>query len=723
MMTPERRDEHVHGLVHGAYFPHIDGIRALAVIPVVLYHLWAPLCPGGFAGVDVFFVISGFLITGGILRQLEEGGFTFGEFYHRRIKRILPTYFAMILSVFLAGCLLYYCAPLKRLGDTMTMGTFFMANRYFYKEAGDYFAAAIHDNPLLHLWSLSVEEQFYIFMPLLCLGLWKWSRRRLLPVLVGLAGISLLLACVEVFKGHAKPAFYLLQFRAWEILAGALLATWGRENADARRFPGLGVPSAWAGWAGLLFVLIPYVFLTSSSPFPGMAAILPVLGAACLIAFGAAGPLGRLLGNDAFVFVGKISYSLYLWHWPVMVFWKYVREGRLGFLDYTGMFVISVLVGYLSWRLIELPTRLSRGWDRKRSFRFVAAGMAGLTVLGLACAFGRGWPTRLHVQANQLFPAVNDRPGFLEERAMQTANNLGIRYSWIKEDEALLFAYGEDGSFSIGKPGRADVLLVGDSHAGSLRFGMDRLLRHHGLGGVGLSASSTDVFVPGTEAFDEVKRLLEAFPGISRIVLAHYWACPRDRNTRKAGEFEKVVPALESFLDELAHRGKKVYILGDYPAFIENIGEIQAKQMVLGRCLQDPNQIGRISQEALEQTLGETEHRLKSIASSKGATFISLSGLFRNGAWLEPFGRFEARFVPRYRNGDHLTPEGSIEMACKWVPQVLPELPPVLQVGEWIPWDPSFWRRQGPPMRLNEAALAGPTLGALSTLDPDVKSL
>lgn len=364
---------------HGTYYPHIDGIRAFAVLPVMLFHILASLCPGGFAGVDVFFVISGYLITGGILRDLKKGRFTISGFYHRRIRRILPAYFALITGVFTAGCVLYYALPLMGLGDTAIAGTLFSANLFFYAFGGTYFAADLHGNALLHLWSLSVEEQFYLFIPLLCAIIWKFRRRLVAPMLAVLAIISLTSAIyVVAVSGATNSApFYLLHFRAWELLAGSLLAMLppllrpGATGADRpiSRSSALSV-------LGLLLVIAPYAMLSSATPFPGAAALPSVIGAALLIRFGERGWVGRLLASRPLVAIGKISYSLYLWHWPVTVFWRYVTYGQLYAWDYIGMFVLSLLLGWLSWRFVEQPVRTSPAWTPRRTFAFAGTGIS-----------------------------------------------------------------------------------------------------------------------------------------------------------------------------------------------------------------------------------------------------------------------------------------------------------------------------------------------------------
>ena len=390
-------------------------------------------------GVDVFFVISGYLITGGILRDLENGRFTIRDFYHRRIRRIMPAYFVLIFGVFAAGCMLYYAAPLILLGDAVVAGTLFLANFHFWIVTADYFAQ-VHSQALLHLWSLSIEEQFYLFMPLLSAILWKVRRRSVAPTLSVFALLSFSTAIWAVMNGKQNSAFYFLHFRAWELLAGSLLATLPAisgvpgapllpqskllakhiEPANGHRKGG-----AWAALekrrvllaeVGLLMVLSSYVILSSRTPFPGAAALPPVLGTALLIRYGGTGPVSRLLACRPLVLVGKISYSLYLWHWPIIVFWRYAAYDQLASYDYIGMFLLSLLLGCLSWRFVELPVRTSSTWAMGRSFAFATAGIMLMVGLGTACVFCKGWPAILHVEANQAAPMPPPRDPFLFAR-------------------------------------------------------------------------------------------------------------------------------------------------------------------------------------------------------------------------------------------------------------------------------------------------------------------
>lgn len=209
---------------HGAYLPRIDGLRTFAVLAVVLYHLLEWACPGGYTGVDIFFVISGYLIGGGLVRSLKEDSFSLSSFYCRRIRRIMPAYFCLIAVVLAFGCVMLDCDDLRTLGRTVRSSALFITNTYFSRTAGDYFSPAAEENPLLNLWSLSVEEQFYLAIPLTLWLLWKFRKNAVAPVLCGALALPLFAAVHHMEHLEHNKAFYLLYSRAWELLAGCLLA-------------------------------------------------------------------------------------------------------------------------------------------------------------------------------------------------------------------------------------------------------------------------------------------------------------------------------------------------------------------------------------------------------------------------------------------------------------------------------------------------------------------
>ena len=287
------------GAIHGTYFPHIDGLRTFAVLAVVLYHLQEGICPGGYAGVDIFFVISGYLIGGGLIRSLKEGTFSLTSFYLRRIRRIMPAYFCLIAAVLAFGCVVLDCDDLRTLGRTVRSSALFITNTYFSRTTGDYFSPAAEENPLLNLWSLSVEEQFYLMIPLTLWLLWKFREKAVKPVLWGALGLSFFFAAFHMGHLEHNKAFYLLYCRAWELLAGCLLAL--APAAEQNRGTG------WlrtAGWAG---ILLPFACYTSSTPFPGYTAIPSIAGAALLIRYGNHGWSGRILRHPLSTGIGQLS--------------------------------------------------------------------------------------------------------------------------------------------------------------------------------------------------------------------------------------------------------------------------------------------------------------------------------------------------------------------------------------------------------------------------------
>jgi peptidoglycan/LPS O-acetylase OafA/YrhL len=339
------------------YRSDIDGLRAVAVLPVVLYHIQLGSFSGGFVGVDVFFVISGYLITGIVAHEVESGRFSLARFYERRIRRIFPALFFMLAVVFILGWIIMPPDAFKDLGTSVLYTVPFLSNVRF-SEVADYFAAPAEMKLLLHTWSLAVEEQFYLVFPIALYAMHRFVRGRL-KLLVAVAGVLSFAASVWAMSSGpamATAAFYQAPLRAWELLIGASLALGMVPPVRGRA---LASVLALAGIALLAIAIFAY---TDSTPFPGATALLPCVGAALLIH---AGPQlawpSRALGAPPLVFVGQISYSLYLWHWPVLVFWRFKADHLLDWRDGLAMLVVSLLAAYFSWRYIERPFRKAPG--------------------------------------------------------------------------------------------------------------------------------------------------------------------------------------------------------------------------------------------------------------------------------------------------------------------------------------------------------------------------
>jgi len=334
------------------YRPEIDGLRAIAVIPVILFHFNNELLPGGFIGVDVFFVISGFLITSIILKEYKGGTFSFTGFWLRRIRRILPALIVMVLTTLVVGTIFLYAPDISNLGTQGIASLLSFANISHWLIAGDYWGYAAETSPLLHTWSLSVEEQFYLFFPLLLILILKNFNKWLFFTFLAFSLLSVL-SFIYGTKVHPTATFYLIPTRAWELGIGALLAILFFEKylllEDFTNNLFLSV-------IGISLILLSYVFISGEkgvSPF----LIIPVFGATLTIAFAKDNLVNSCLSFPPVVYIGKISYSLYLWHWPVLVISKQLSLKHN--VSFNSALILSVifLISILSYHFIEVPTR------------------------------------------------------------------------------------------------------------------------------------------------------------------------------------------------------------------------------------------------------------------------------------------------------------------------------------------------------------------------------
>lgn len=441
-----------------AYRRDIDGLRAVAVLAVVLFHFGVPGVTGGFVGVDVFFVISGFLITSIIWRERQAGRFSFVDFWARRARRILPALFVMMAATLAVGWFLLAPKDYEELGRSVHYQVIFTSNLLFSRQHG-YFEAASDIKPLLHTWSLAVEEQFYIIFPLLLTLLasrLKHWRLVLFAILLVSFGMSLWAVA------HApQKAFYLLHLRAWELLAGAMLAVVPLRGW--RVSPGM---AQGVSLLSMALILIAVFAFDSATPFPGAAALLPVLGVVGLIWANGQQPtwVGRLLSSRVMVGVGLISYSWYLWHWPVFVYASYAAVDGLSPLELGGLMLLSLVLGYLSWRFVETPFREKRLLPgRKAILGAACVGILCLGFTGVALRKADGVPSRLSEQALRYAQAKKWSPELMACMADKDT-----------PDERLFCHFGPKGS-------PVSALVWGDSHATALIPALEMAAKWHDI--------------------------------------------------------------------------------------------------------------------------------------------------------------------------------------------------------------------------------------------------
>lgn len=425
----------------GGYRREIDGLRALAVGAVLLFHADVPGFDGGYLGVDVFFVISGFLITRIILDDAAAGSFSFGAFYLRRLRRLAPALLVTIAVTLTAGALLMTPEHMRGLGASAASAAFYLSNLFFWSEAG-YFDASASVKPLLHTWSLAVEEQFYLVWPLLLAGLWRFARSLLWPAIIVL-GLGALIAAEARIGLYPAEVFFHFPYRVSEFAIGALAILATRRNAA---FAPIVRETLTA--LGLIAICAPVLAYDASTRVPGFAALPPALGAAAIIIGGESRAARALLQNPVSVFLGRISYSLYLVHWPIVVFYKYAFGEALSPADQIIVLTLSLALGWASWRFVETPFRKPRapaGPNQGRRF-------AGVTVAAMLVAAGIG----AHAWRTNGWPWRYD------------ADIAGIAASLPAMKDALFARSIAAEAASFPQKGKLNAVILGDSHGANL---------------------------------------------------------------------------------------------------------------------------------------------------------------------------------------------------------------------------------------------------------------
>ena len=431
------------------YRREIDGLRAIAVTPVVLFHAGLSVIGGGFLGVDIFFVISGFLITSILIEEIESGKLSILNFYERRARRILPAAYLVIAAVFVFSLFYVFPRDYLRLARSIISVVFFYSNFLFMGRL-DYFAPSAEVQPLLHTWSLAVEEQFYVFFPLLLLLFFKQFNKISIGPILLLAGASLI-SCQLMVNVSPSANFYLTTSRAWELLAGALCAVLMAKRTIK---PNEGL--ALAGLAGVIGALFLF---DKTTPHPSAWTVIPVAGTCLIILYGQQTTLvGRLLSAKPLVGIGLISYSVYLWHQPLIVFEHYRNTFAPEPLNLLVWGLMSFPLGYLSWRFVEQPFRKRQmPFFKSRRAIFLSSAVAGLILVALSSVMiaSKGLPQRFDPKILSILEASNHKSPYSSNCLFYESDFTSAKTTTFPRPDCT-FPNPEEG---------VDVAIVGDSHA------------------------------------------------------------------------------------------------------------------------------------------------------------------------------------------------------------------------------------------------------------------
>lgn len=589
------------------YRPDIDGMRAIAVLAVAGYHAEIPGFSGGFVGVDIFFVISGYLITRIIADAAARGAFSYWEFYERRARRILPALFVVGAAVAIFTVIYRSPRDVDIFGESVTLFAVFAANFFFYTQL-DYFADPVEFYPLLHTWSLAVEEQFYLIFPPLFLLLSSLAPGRIGAVLAGLAAVSLVASVVVVWFVDPQLAFFHTPFRMWELLAGGLLAVIRLPMAPAK---------AWEALAafGAVLLAAPVLMYQSEMLFPGFAALPPVLGATLIVAAGLDGRstvVGRMLSWPPLVYVGLASYSFYLWHWPALSAARYLTFQPLELLDRVGVLAIALALAVLSLHFIERPFRRGGGIVGRRGvFGLAAAGVAGFVVLGWALQETRGWPQRFA----HLAPLT-------QRDASQyglTPGRCAPALDAVRED----LRGAIDPSFcAVSQPANpsARVFYWGDSHIWALAPGLAAAAEIEGwrswLAWSAVCAPLIGFDRPGPTRFHDCAAHNRAAPALAAdlqadiVVLAARW---------RAYDASDVLQRLPETISQLSGAGARVVVIDQAPTLAFHAPTTLFRAAVIGR-----DHGFDLAPSTLETRTPEAVAEFRQVVEAAGGVYLSL---------------------------------------------------------------------------------------------------
>lgn len=628
------------------YRREIDGLRAIAVVPVVLFHAGYESFGGGYVGVDVFFVISGFLITSIIIGALDKNSFSLLHFYERRARRILPALFFVALCCLPVAWLLLLPDDLKNFAQSLVAVATFSSNVLFWTESG-YFDTAAELKPLLHTWSLSVEEQFYILFPLLLMGLWRFGTGIVASALVLITVLSLGAAHYTV-GAAPDTAFFLLHTRAWELSLGSLAALYLHKNTVS---PPLWLNSLLSA-AGLGAILWSVYVYDHNTPFPSLYALVPTVGTVLILLFAQDGtPVHRLLSLRVFVALGLISYSLYLWHQPLFAFWRYQRFLGTSPWEMPLLIALAICLATTSYFLIERTARHVQ-IPRSRLLTLAAAGCALFAAVGVTGHEKNGFPNRL------------------DERASVFSDMAYYRNTHWRDYS--IFSNAEQGMIPELPAVSTNVLVIGNSWgfdiANALARNTDMSIAYWGMTGHRCNAFTLPIVDRSSTAYNgladscggNIQRFSEVPKNTSLVILAdnHFVAGQYDDPEVRAA-FERNLATLQTQFSGpvLVVKGRPVWGFGGGYNVAQKLAEISpAVNKDLQRLLRPWGKLDP-----------QTEQYYRKFFASYGVNFATLFDPLcpsQEGATAHtPICQLIGQGTVFYFDGEHLTIEGGQQIA------------------------------------------------------------
>ncbi|MCP2121422.1 acyltransferase family protein [Enterobacter mori] len=629
------------------YRTEIDGLRAIAVLAVIIFHAFPSALPGGFVGVDIFFVISGFLITSIIIRELENNNFSIIQFYERRARRILPALIFMMLIISPFAFIWILPSDFDNFLKSIIAVLTFTSNFLFANESG-YFAPNVDLKPLLHTWTLAVEEQYYIFFPLILCVFWKFGKKTSLFIIIMISALSLTLAQIGSITSPTNT-FYLLHTRAWELLVGSMCAFY----FTGKKIPAIEKHSAIISFTGLLLIIASISLLNKDYPYPSFYTLMPTIGAALILLFATRQNLvGKLLSFKVFSMLGLISYSAYLWHQPIFSLARNRDISEPGITTMSILILLTLALSFFSWKYIETPFRKKEKFSRKSIFAY--SGIFSFAIMICASSL-------LFINKNYDITGKKELQNFLNYRLR---GNLGL-------DKAC------EKTFTLAKECRTnnapEIVLWGDSYAMQMakaitssnidvkliQFTISQCSPVLGYSSAGTVFGAKNCIDANNKVFEFIKNT----NSVKTVVLSSpfiqlgrdYVAVNSDDHTVKIN-YHQSLNNLKQTIKKIDRLGKKVVIISPTPESGYDIGQCLKKSILIGRNPSICNFKYPVQDE-------ESERIIKALGSLQYiAKVIMMDSLIcQNGECLA----YEDNKM-LYRDKGHLSYEGSEHLGRKY---------------------------------------------------------